>query len=612
MVKKINKFSAFKLFYDEFVYKSDSNVKNVSRNIEIIKNEVMKVRKASKSNLDTYQLILDRANKRIRIQLNEIYELNSNVFEYYYYLYKTRVTISSDQIKDMPFVVSCSFYDDYRLDDKSVEELETSSYVIPAYNSLEKKEIRLEAQDKSRLTYFVQLLRNSSESYRFDKLFCYLDTMLSELKPVKESHYDYFMRINQSINLFEHIYRRVINKINGTDLGNEIQAKMEIAFRKKVTLDVAYFKEILLEHFDHVYHEYEENNELVKKYMMGNLISYESYKDIVNEYIREKNQLMEQYDKGIYDTYVNYDTSDISRFKTILIRSYFDGTYSNHLDLLSSEEDYANRAIELYSLADTLVNQLFEKVLFNSSHSKDLGRNGDANSALLEKLYSLYDPFDLIERFESTRKKFELSISKKGNGFYKEYLNLLNNKKISKNYHGPIPNKEILKLRLEEKCASFLYEKCITELVNRNTNGNYDTRNYDLNVVASYLSVDLLIDTYQKMKYKISSFDFQSLRFVDSVHGEDEYEKEELLKHLQYFVAHNILIKLKYGKLTKEQEDNRLNDICYSYLKEKCLFVLKKGNLSKKNYRESFDSSYDAFVLNSSWYQLLDKYKIKR
>ena len=87
MAKKINKFSAFKLFYDEFIYKRDFNVGGVSRNLDIIKDEVLRVRKTSKYNLDNYMLVLDRANKRIKMQLNEIYEINENIYEFFYLLY---------------------------------------------------------------------------------------------------------------------------------------------------------------------------------------------------------------------------------------------------------------------------------------------------------------------------------------------------------------------------------------------------------------------------------------------------------------------------------------------------------------------------------------------
>ena len=112
------------------------------------------------------------------------------------------------------------------------------------------------------------------------------------------------------------------------------------------------------------------------------------------------------------------------------------------------------------------------------------------------------------------------------------------------------------------------------------------------------------------MKYKISTFDFNSMMIIDKNVNENTYERNELLKALQEFIARNILNYLKFGELTEEQRNNRLKDICYTYLDEKCLFIngekintlsdINKFNNIMKKYREK-----------SKWCDLLKKYNIK-
>ena len=610
MAKKINKFSAFKLFYDEFIYKREFNYQVVSRNLDAIKKEVFKVRKTSKVNLDNYKVVLERANKRIRIELNEIYDNNPNIFELYYLLYKANAPIVSDQVKDMPFVISCSFYDDYRLDNKSVEELENSDYVIPIYTSLEKKQIKIDAEGTSRLLYFIELIKNSEESYRFDRFIRTLNDLLIDLRPVNEKHFDFFAKIEDKLKVFKHSCVRFLKRLESVSDIDDISARYKIVFRKDLPLEYDEFKSIFLEHFDELYKKHSENSELAKGFLYSNNMSYESYKALVNEYTKEKNRLQKAYDNDRFEELSDYDSSDLTRFKNTLINAYFDNRYITDFDLLETPYDYANRAIEYYVLAEMLDDQMYEKVIFDSCHSKKLGRNGDVNSALLEKLYYLYNPFDLLARYEKSRKEFELNLSRLGAGFVKDYSSVLNDLKIKRDYHGPIPTKDSIIVKLNSKRKDFLYEQCITELKNYNESNSYDTRNYDLDVVADGLTSDELVSCYQMMKYKISTFDFNSMMIIDKNVNENTYERNELLKALQEFIARNILNYLKFGELTEEQRNNRLKDICYTYLDEKCLFIngekintpsdINKFNNIKKKYREK-----------SKWCDLLKKYNIK-
>ena len=79
------KFSAFKLFYDEFVYKKNSSISynGIDRNIDEIRNITMEIRKTPKFDIDSYMERLNRLNKRLKEQLEAILKINKSIFEFY-------------------------------------------------------------------------------------------------------------------------------------------------------------------------------------------------------------------------------------------------------------------------------------------------------------------------------------------------------------------------------------------------------------------------------------------------------------------------------------------------------------------------------------------------
>ena len=167
MMSVSKRFSAFKLFYDEFIYKKNNSVSyaSIERNIDEIRDIVLDVRKTPKFNVDSYMEKLNRMNTRLKEQLEAILRLNRGLFDFYLFIYKNHNSLSNEKVDDLPFVISCSFYDDYRLDNKTVTELESSSVVVPKYSSIEKKEIRDEAKNISRFEYFVELIKRTKNSY---------------------------------------------------------------------------------------------------------------------------------------------------------------------------------------------------------------------------------------------------------------------------------------------------------------------------------------------------------------------------------------------------------------------------------------------------------------
>ena len=116
------RFSAFKLFYDEFIYKKNNSVSYalIERNIDEIRKIVLDIRKTPKFNVDSYMEKLNRLNSRLKEQLEAILKANIGFFDFYLIIYKNHNVLSNEKAKDLPFVISCSFYDDYRLDNKTI------------------------------------------------------------------------------------------------------------------------------------------------------------------------------------------------------------------------------------------------------------------------------------------------------------------------------------------------------------------------------------------------------------------------------------------------------------------------------------------------------------
>lgn len=614
MVKSKKKFSAFKLFYDEFIYKENNNVSyaNVSRNISKIRDLTMEVRKTSTKDLDLYKVKLERNHKRIREQLNEMFTLNSSLFEYYYLLYKACVEIPSDRLEDMPLVISCSFYDDYRLDNKTVLELENASYVVPKYSSLEKKEIRRAAKNLTRLGYFVHLLETSENRNLYVK-FLDKSKILFTIKPIiNESYSKFFERIQEDLASYKKMLLTIEEKAKTTDDYETISEMMQIAYRKKFIAWDSDLEQILMEHFDFVYHQMKEEKELRGQFNIGNDLSFESFMDLSDTLIEEKEQYMKDFENGQFETVSFADDSYISKFKEVLINSFFDKRYQNTLTENSSISSYVDRAIALYGLATDLCNQIFERILFDASHSPSLKRNNDVRSALVRKIYDLYNPVYLLSIYEKAKETFLELLAKQDDSFTKKYNLELAQKRLEYDYHGPIPSKQIIKMKLMEKKIQFIEDYCITELRSRDVYGDYDTRNYDLDVIASDIGISELVELYENLKIKIKTYHYENLCFFDEHVTQENYEKEQLLAAAQEFVARNILRSLKLDKLSDNELQAKYKDICLGYFNEPCLFLPKNPSFQETEDYNHFLKMRHRFQENSRWMQFLIYNKIKK
>lgn len=604
--------SAFKLFYDEFIYKNNNNVSYalIERNIDNIRDFTLDLRKTSKRDIDFYTTKLDRINKRIKEQLNEIYKINKAIYEYFYLLYKARVGICNDKVDDMPFIISCAFYEDYRLDNKSATELEDNPNAVPKYTSLEKKNIRNEAKGLSKLEYFMKIISNSDNCNDYKHFIDKLKVLLNVKPRISETHKEFFERAQSYLDECKYLFKTVINKALLNDEFEYISEMMEIAYRKKFVSWDKDLYDISLEHFDVVYKRLKDSNETRGCFNLVNDISYETFVELTNDLIAEKQEYMGLFEIGKFVPVSIVDNSYISKFKEYLINSFFDKRYINVLDENSNVQDYVERTIELYSLAEDLGNQIFERIMFDSSHSPSLRRNNDVRNAIITKIYDLYNPIYLLAIYEKTRKGFDDMLKAKNSDFIKEYSNSLNSRKIEYDFHGPVPTMSFIKTKVLERKKDFVLEHCITEMKSRDILGSYDTRNYDLDVIVKDIEISDMLDLYEKIKLKINNFDYSSLSMLNIDFKSSEFEKKEMLKVAQEFVVKDIFSKLKSDNLSEAEKNSRYKDICYGYFNEECMFVFDKED-SEVLEVDEFSKLREKFEIKSKWNKFLIANKIK-
>lgn len=613
MKKNMKKVSAFKLFYDEFVYRENSNISYalIERNIEKIRELTLELRKTSKVDVDFYMVKLDRANSRIKEQLNEMYKANVALFEYFFLLYKSCMEMCNDKVSDMPFLISCAFYEDYRLDNKTAEELESSPYVVPKFTSLEKKEIRNDAKGMTKLEYFVKKLSNSENVSQYTKFIDKARAIMNTKPTINESHNDYFARGENFLKDFDVICSRLEEKAKLNGDYEIVSDYMEVVFRKKFNDWSVELKKVALEYLDKNYKKMKESNEIKGCFNLANDISFESFKDLTEDLIQEKEKYMKLFENGKFSPVEIMDDSYISKFKENLINSFFDKRYINSLNDDSSVMEYVDRTIDIYNLAEDLGNQIFERIMFDASHSPSLKRNNDVRSAIITKIYDLYNPIYLLALFEKAKNGFESLLANNSSKFIKDYNAKLTEKKLQYDFHGPLPTMKSIKTKILDRRKEFIVEHCITELKSRDLLESYDTRNYDLEIVAKDIEINEMITLYDQIKYKVNTFDYSSLYFYNKEIALDGYEKQETLKAAQEFVVKDICSKLKINNLSANEMKERYRDICYGYFNEECLFVSDKEEIEVNDNLEFFYKVRDKFIQSSKWNEFLTNNKIK-
>ncbi len=551
----MNSFSAFKLFYDELIYKKNGYVSygKIDKEVEEIKDAVELVRRYSKMDQKAYMSNLKKSNRIIKEKLDEVLKRNKPLMEYYFLMYKSRLDVCNDKLDDLPLIISNSFYNDYRLDDKSVMELELSNNTIPKYSSIEKKLIREEAGKYTRFEYFLKLLKSSNNCKKYASFLEKADLILSLNPLYNETHFIYFRRVEAMCEGFNNYCKKLEAKAKETDDYEEITLKMRIAFRKKLDDWQTGIEEMVNEYFDHLFNIKENDLEIKNHFNVANDLSYSTYLEIVQDMREEKDRLEFMVEKGTFEPVKYYGGTYLLKFREVIINSYFDKKYYAKL-VPGDVQSYVEFAINLYSLARDLEDSVLDYYLYLASHSRRLQRNNDVKSAIITNLYELYSPYKSLDRFEELRKYFAGELSKENNEFKKKYNTELLNKRIEYGFKGMIPNINAIKTRLNERCKIFVIENCLENIANLDQTGLYDTRNYDLEVMCSRLNFDELLDLYTSLKAVFANF-------------------PDSLLIPQEFIAEVIYNRLGYEDESEEAKIERLKTICSSYLKEEALFI---------------------------------------
>ena len=197
---KDNKFSAFRLFYDEFLYKTSplADYTGVEQNVANIRNIARDMRNTYPGSSDDMDKLND-AHSKIKKELDSIANTNASLFNGFHSEYKKAISFGTDTPAEMPFVIATSFYNDYRVDDNGKLDY---SILIPRYTSLEKKQIRDYYKENGLLDLFLHLLRNGECNYNL------LITKIEYLKVLTVSYnetfndFRLFMRKIKRIKLF--------------------------------------------------------------------------------------------------------------------------------------------------------------------------------------------------------------------------------------------------------------------------------------------------------------------------------------------------------------------------------------------------------------------------
>ena len=598
MEERSYKFSAFKLFYDEFVYKENINVSylKVKRYIDSIRKYTLYIRRFSKNDLKLYELKLNRINKRFKNLFNYILTTEPSFFEYYLSLYKSKVKEANDSLNEVPFILSCSFYEDYRYDNKNYN-LEDEKIMVPRFSSVEKRRYKERAKQTEKIDFLLKLLEESDFSSQY-RLFIRKINYLKFQRPnYDESNFNYFKRLDCHFKSVERLSSILVNKAKKNGDYELIRNIMMLVYKKDFSDWITEINTMVKNYIDKQYNTLKDNSDVLTTINLVNTISYDSYQTYVNELIQEKEKFERQFANGTFSSIKSFDNSETGKFKELLVNNYFDERFVLNLNNNSKPIDFATFEVNLYMLSFDLENEMFERDLYNAGHAKSLKRNNDVDSALINKMYDLYDPYTLLKRYNKVKDLFEKILEEKDSDFKYKVSSLFISKKQELDLHGPLPSSRVIKTRVCEKKKKFILDNVRNELVSFDKKNEYDTRNYDLSLLTEDINIQDMVKLYEMMKYNIINSD-EKIKV-------DVYSDDELISFAQKFICKDLYNKLN-GKVS-------LKDICITYLNEQPTFL---NDNAEKDFGitslNDFVSSKDEFNSVSKWEKFLRKHRINK
>ena len=567
----MNNFSAFKLFYEEFIYKKNImvNYDLIDNNINNIKKILFEINDLNKDDENIYLKKIEKYNKSIKKELDNIMNIYPYFYELYYVLYKRNID-SCDEVKDMPLVISCSFYNDFTDMKKSY---------ISRYSSKEKREFRNDGKKLGYINFFISVLKNRKKDY--------LNLLIDELTEFTNKKIDMKSSFQEVKNSFSAMYKSINNQLKrciyNAKLSDDyiiIKDIMEIAFKDRIT-SVEEFNSKLDDYLLSKYENLLSNSTYSLSNLSYNYISYKEYKKIIKEERRAKNKYDEEFKKN---GNIDYEESSyFNEFRKSVITSYYD---NRQLDPKRFKD-----------LSSDLVEWLFTYKKFLAMYSINFQRNNTIRYALINGIYELYTPYKIYDIVKSKyAKEINKNIKNRLRDFfitnYKENLNSKTDKYDTREYDMNIIldvfnidelldiYNSLLPTEEEKEKLILLFSKRIANCIG---NSNPTEENiYD--IASKYLNTNL-VEVRNKDIDDIENYNiiYESYRMDKS--NENEEKLQDSFNNLDLYNKRKILLEEILDVCLK------IESICYKkkidITKLKSDYVIKnKNKLDEKDYYE--------------------------
>ena len=589
------KFSAFRLFYDEFIYKNNLMVDYAG-----IEDNVVRIREIAREMRNTfpdskYMSLLDNARKELKNELDTIYEKSPSFYASYLSVYKKHVSFGTDTEKEMPFVIATSFYNDYRVDDKGSLDY---SILIPRYTSLEKKEIRDYYKANGLLELFLYLLKKCSGNYGV------LVTRIEYLK-------DLTVAYNETAEDFKKRFDGVVADINDLLVKCEDKSKksmdylnikdaVALVYKNKYDNWVSLLKDEFYNLFKNIYEKDRKSKAVLYYEVDTNSISFETFEKYCSELVLEKERILEEVTNGEKPVIDVPKKAYCADFRKKLLEEYFDSRLYFTLNEDDSVEKVADIGYKLGLFVEDLINRVFEKDKFDAAFSRSLSRNNDVKSAIIRKLYELYDPTYLISIYEKQRKSYIKFVSSKGKEFASQVDYFNERIQKSSGLKSLLLTEDRIIKELVIKRINFVKEN-LEDIVSQDIFEYYDTRNYDLEIILNRIDTKNLVTLYPDLKKRINNNEFS---VISCISGEYSDKKNDMLYGLLHVFVR--VIASKEYSLDLES-DRRLRQkvfkkVALEFLDERIYEDVKEEDYRKNN--STFMMTRELFSIDSNYSKL--------
>ena len=561
----MSNFSAFKLFYDNFLYRN-----NVMIQYDIINKYLNKIIETLKIATTIYhddaKLYIDNLTKYqsiIKDQLDKIMDEYPYFFEKYYELYN-RYTKTNNTVADMPFVISCSFYNDYGRENINED-------YVQRFTSLEKKRFRERAKKMSFIEYYKEALKDF-DTDAYDTLINLLDSFINTNIRVNLSFEDNKNVYIKDIKKIMLTNSRVLEKAKLNDDYNILKEKMELVYK-------GCFKDIdrnlereLSDYLLFIYEDKRKYNSDFYDSILTNDLNYGLYKDFVSKEKKYK----EKYEKifASRKIVVPNRVSIAPGFRSKLISIYYDDIFI--LECSTKVNKLIEKINGIKSLAWDIEDIIWEYILFKASHSSYLKRNNTVRYAIINSLYKLYNPKDLLNKYETIRKELvdflenNKDLSAKIELKMKDFDKLLSKKDIIQNIYN--------------RRKEFILEKGMDNIASKTR--DYDTRDYDLYVIAETLTVEDLLVLFKELSKN------------------KKIESKDLIEYICQCI---LLIKNPNYSLDNINYE-LIGDVSRTYLNLE--YEINLDDDIYLNKRDQFNVLYDSYLSTSSFNKLKGEYKL--